>query len=189
MTAVSAQGRPALRYLLVRLERLHDALASLGRRLRQAVASVVGDHVGDAVRDALQAALLRHAGAEPCPPTHRPLSDDPEETPDEPGHGDGLWPEHRPTTVPPVPRPKRPTCWWPVVPPALRRLGPWLWRQASRSPALTFLGVGAAAGIVALTVGPLAGVLVGVAGTVYAATALADGVTLAVGGLAGIPPD
>src|SRR3954447_25249121 len=49
--------RRARRYLLERLERLHEALASLARRLRDGIATVIGTHVGDAVRDALQAAL------------------------------------------------------------------------------------------------------------------------------------
>src|SRR4051794_31564496 len=51
--------RRARRYLLERLERLHEALASLARRLRDGIATVIGTHVGDAVRDALQAALDR----------------------------------------------------------------------------------------------------------------------------------
>ena len=49
--------RPVRRYLKERLDRLHNALASLARRLRESIASVIGTHLGDAVRDAVQAAL------------------------------------------------------------------------------------------------------------------------------------
>src|ERR1700730_6001137 len=46
-----------LRYLGERLERLHESLSGLGRRLGEHIAQLVGTHVGDAVREAVRAAL------------------------------------------------------------------------------------------------------------------------------------
>jgi hypothetical protein len=51
--------RRLLRYLGERLELLHEALADLGRRLREHIAQAVGGHLGEAVRDAVRAALDR----------------------------------------------------------------------------------------------------------------------------------
>src|SRR3954468_12322120 len=86
-------ARPVRRYLQERLELLHDALASLARRLRESIAAVIGTHVGAAVRDAVQAALdQRRRDAPPY--------DDPDDFPRRDLHGDGHDPfgeygEHR----------------------------------------------------------------------------------------------
>jgi hypothetical protein len=52
-----------------------------------------------------------------------------------------------------------------------------------RKPTLTVLGVGAAAGFIALAGGPLAVALAAAVGTALTLTSLADGVRDAIGGL------
>src|SRR4051794_4774363 len=122
------------RYLQERLDRLHNALASLACRLRESIAAVIGTHLGDAVRDAVQAALDQRTRASP-------QSNDPDDFPHRPVHGDGhdpygeygvhrssefdappgLWqaPVHEPT--PPVQQSTSrngPPRWWSFLPAA-----------------------------------------------------------------------
>lgn len=49
--------RRALGGLAQRLDRLHEALVSLGQRLRQRIAELVGDHAGEAIRAAVSVLL------------------------------------------------------------------------------------------------------------------------------------
>ena len=85
MSAAHMLSKPARRCLAQRLERLHEALSGLARRLHESIASVVGEHAGGAIRDAVRAAL-GHATNEPPPeppPYRRPSYYDPYRDDDE----------------------------------------------------------------------------------------------------------
>ena len=186
--------RPVRRYLQERLEGLHDALASLARRLRESIAAVIGTHIGEAVRDAVQAALDQRTRASPP-------RDDPDDWHDSSGeYGEhrspefdappGLWqgPVHEPT--PPVPHDtcsNGPPRWWSFLPAALQALSCWLRHKKTRRPVLAVLGIGTMAGTVALLVSPIAGALLAAGGTVFTLTGLVDGIRDTVGSLAGAP--
>ena len=74
--------------------------------------------------------------------------------------------------------------WWALLPPALHLAG-WGLRRFPAGPRLLgAVGVGAAAAVAAVTIGPLAGILTAAAGAVVLLTALADGVAEATGDLA-----
>jgi len=73
--------------------------------------------------------------------------------------------------------------WWALLPPALHLAG-WGLRRFPPGPRLLgAVGVGAAAAVAAVTIGPLAGILTAAAGAVVLLTALADGVAEATGDL------
>jgi hypothetical protein len=208
MSSVSLLTRPVRRYLLERLERLHDALSRLGQRLREGLASVIGEHVGETVREAVHAALdrrlpdSRRLDTQPQVPSYRdPSYREPAyRQPSYPGYREdaetwdrdygghesaGLW-NDRPVTVPPSPPPAPPKSrWWPLLPAALEAVRWWLHRGLFRKPTLTVLAVGATAGFIALVGGPLAVALAAAVGTALTLTGLADGVRNAIGGLAG----
>src|SRR5260370_24018434 len=207
MSSADLLTRPVRRYLLERLERLHDALSRLGQRLREGLASVIGEHVGETVREAVHAALdrrlpdSRRQDAQPHMPSYRePSYREPSyrepayrdsrsefDYPEDYGNHEnaGLW-NDRPVTVPSSPPPIQPRSrWWPLLPAALEAVRWWCHRGLFRKPTLTVLGVGVAAGIIALAGGPLAVALAAAVGTALTLTSLADGVRDAVGGLAG----
>src|SRR5579872_6957651 len=45
------------RFLMDRLEKLHDALQNLGQRLRASIAQIIGTQIGDAVQEAIEGLL------------------------------------------------------------------------------------------------------------------------------------
>jgi hypothetical protein len=182
MSPMPTLSRPLRRRLLERLERLHQALASLARRLREAVAALAGEHAGAAARDAIAAALGHDAPApsapEPSrygrPSYHDPYPYDPQEAtyrgedPYREEDPNDFWGEPPPASDPPPPPPpaeavKAPRR-WPLLPAALEALGWWIRSRPARAPARTALGLGAVAALAAVVVGPLAGLLVVAAG-------------------------
>ncbi len=209
MSSAHMLTKPVRRYLMERLERLYEALSRLGQRLKESIASIVGEHVGDAVREGLQAALEhRLPDSHPRLPSYRepgyrepsyrgqsyrgPYSHEA----DDPRYGgsqqSGFWydddepEESRPPDIPPDPPPSnRPTTrWWSFLPTALQALGWWMKNQPNRLrhlPVRTVLGIGAASGLAALVIGPVAGLVTAVAGSALFLTHLADSVRDAVG--------
>jgi hypothetical protein len=87
MSATRNLLRRTVRQACARLERLHEALLGLGRRLHDSIAQLLGSHIGEAVREAILAALQR---ALPGPPGHAPPRPQPRwGRPDDDYH----WPE------------------------------------------------------------------------------------------------
>jgi hypothetical protein len=178
--------RRAVSYLAKRLELLHETLQNLGVRLRDAIAQIVGQHVGDTIREVVQTALNRNITQQdryepsyydrPDPPEDDPFSEQQEEEAQ-------LWNHRRPVTHSPQVVEPTSTRLWLLIPPALRGLA-WLLRHKPGRRALPILGVGIAAGLMALLTGPFVGALTATAGTVLVLTGLTDGVCNAIGGLA-----
>ena len=183
MSPMPTLSRPLRRRLLERLERLHQALAGLARRLSEAVAALAGEHAGAAVRDAVAAALGHDAlpPSAPEPPRYgRPSYHDP--YPYDPGEAtyrgedpyreeapDDFWGEPPPASDPPPPPPPaaeaRPASRrWSLLPAALEALGWWIRSRPARAPIRAALGLGALAALAGVVVGPLAGLLVVAAG-------------------------
>ena len=199
MNPSPSPGRPAGRRLRDRLERLHGALAGLAQRLRESVASVVGEHAGQAVRDGVAAALGGPAGTPAPEPTRYdsprynyssyaadPYAGETEDRTDSGPGPDRFWDEPRPASSPPPPA-GTPPRWWPLLPAALQALAFWLRHSPSRRPLLAALGVAAVAGVVALAAGPVAGAVAATAGTMLLVAGLADDLRDAAGGLAATP--
>jgi hypothetical protein len=212
MSANRKLARRALRGLADRLERLQEALQGLAGRLRESIARLVGDHAGEAIREAIWA-LLEGLSSSPqgrdLPRT--PYRADPFQGGDSRGaaYGAGLsWDRRDPYRDEPRrdwledreehddwgggygqterdgPLAARFPGWWALLPPALHLAG-WGLRKFPPGPRLVgAVGVGAAAAVAAVTVGPLAGILTAAAGAVVLLTALADGVAEATGDLA-----
>ena len=184
-----------------RVSRLYEDRSSLGRRLREGLAILAGRHAGDAVRDAVEAALGPSEPDLGLPESsYRPSAggrDDPYRRPyrdpyvrDAEGYG-GYREDDDPWSVPsrePLPSPSsgldRLPAWWAVLPPALQLLSWWLRQRKSRPRVATALGVGAAAILAYLTIGPVAGALVGTAGTALTLSGLIGGLRDLAGGLA-----
>ena len=182
MSPMPTLSRPLRLRLLERLERLHQALAGLARRLREAVAALAGEHAGAAARDAV-AAALGHAAPAPSAPEpprygrpsyHDPYPYDPgeatyrEDTPYRGEDPNDFWGEPPPASDPPPPPPPaeaRPASRrWPLLPAALQALGWWVRSRPARAPIRAALGLGALAALAAVVIGPLAGLLVAAAG-------------------------
>jgi len=196
-----------------RLSRLYEDLSSLGRRLCEGIALLAGRHAGDAVRDAVEAALghsetdlsLHESSYRPSvggrdDPYRRRYRDRSAEDAEryggdpyaEDAEGYGGYPKDDdpwsgPSREPVPPRSSglaRLPAWWSVLPPALHLLAWWLRRQESRPRVATALGVGAAAILAYLTIGPVAGALVATAGTALTLSGLIGGLRDLAGGLA-----
>jgi hypothetical protein len=191
-----------LRYLGERLELLHEALADLGRRLREHIAQAVGGHLGEAVRDAVRAALDRCLPGpdpggqryhEPWPgrqgqglPYHQSNYEHHryQRSPvQEYGYEEEHEHFHQQPQAARAARPGGPPPYWSVLPAALQLAGWCLRRLRGRHRAFGLAAVGAAAGVTAVVAGPLAGAVAAAAGTALLLTSLADAARDAVGGL------
>jgi hypothetical protein len=168
-----------------RLERLHESLQNLGQRLREGIAHLVGTHIGDAVRDALDA-LLQSRRLNAVPDQYR----DPYRSP-EPGYyrhdyspreneDEDFWyeSEQPPPEEEPEPKPSR---WRSLLTGLVQLTSWWLQLPIRRRSWLGFLAVGAAVGVSTLIASPLVGGVVGVIGTAFLMTRLADRATQAAG--------
>jgi hypothetical protein len=60
MKTIQPVTRRVVSYLARRLELLPEALTTLGQRLRQNIAEIVGEHVGDVIRERVLALLDRN---------------------------------------------------------------------------------------------------------------------------------
>jgi hypothetical protein len=201
MSAAHMLSKPARRCLAQRLERLQAALSGLARRLHDSIASVVGEHAGGAIRDAVRTALGQATAELPPPepqPYRRPSYNDPYRDddederyrPDDPyreSERPSYWGEsYRAAEQKPDPEtgPARvPPRWLALLPAALQALAAWLSRRPSR-PSL-MLGAAVVSGLVALAVGPVAGVLTAAAGTALGLAGLTEGARDVAGGMAG----
>jgi hypothetical protein len=153
------------RTLVQRLRQLNENLLSLGQRLRESIASVIGETVAETVRDGLRRLFGRHDAApapSPAPPTfHRryedrdPLWDDPEEE-----ERDDGWreqedePEPEPFRPPAAPQEKECSRWRHALGASLRAACWWLERQKPRRPVVTTAVIAIAAGVTAFVAGP-----------------------------------
>jgi hypothetical protein len=203
MSCLTTPARTVRRCLLERLERLHDALTNLARRLREGIASVIGAHVGDTVRDAIHAAL--NGG-----PRDPPQDDHGDDFPRRFSHGypgdsywqhdeeptpsldeqPGFWHNASPLPTRPVPTSapsNRSRRWWSLLPAGFQALAWCLRHDRARRPVLTLLGIATLAGLIALLTGPVAGAAVATAGVVITLTGMADATRDAVGSLAETP--
>jgi hypothetical protein len=150
--------KPARRFLLVRLQRLQEALEALGQRLREGIAQLVGRHVGDAVRDAIERVLCQesssHLPERPLPPYrgyrghHNAFSHPYEDYPEE----EGFWGDREPMAEEPEPQtqPSRRRA----LLAGLAQLTGWWLKHRPRRPALRWvLAAGAAVGIATVVAG------------------------------------
>jgi hypothetical protein len=184
-----------------RVSRLYEDLSSLGRQLREGIATLAGRHAGDAVRDAVQTALGHtetdlglhassyrpSAGGRDDPyrgPYRDPYAEDAERYGGYREDGDA-WSASSREPVPPPSCLARLPAWWSTLPPALQLLSWWLRQRESRPRVATALGVGAAAILAYLTIGPVAGALVASAGTALTLYGLVGGLRDCAGGLSG----
>src|SRR5258708_7637785 len=114
-------SRPARRFLSDRLDRLHNALESLGQRLREGIAHLVGSPIGAAARDALASALQHQL--QPRPIDSYPAydrADQPHSFQDDSDIRRDFWHEAEYESLPPEPAPApkvepKPRRWQPLL--------------------------------------------------------------------------
>jgi hypothetical protein len=161
------------RFLMDRLDRLHDALEGLGKRLREGIAQLVGSHIGDAVKDALAVLLLRNAPAPDPEPYYRRESS---YRPHDPYHDDyerGFWNEREPMPRErdPEPEPEReqkPSRWKTMLTGLVQVSTWWLQRYSWRS----YVIAGAAVSAATLIASPVVGGVLALVGTAALLTRL-----------------
>jgi hypothetical protein len=188
--------KPVRRYFQERLDRLYDALSQLGQRLRESIASLVGQHVGEVIRETVQAVLENRLPevkqclpSYPEPSYHRSFQEDQEDRRYVTRNNPSFWcddeEDYHPQYTMPDPQPtSRPTTrLWSLLLAAVQGLGWWIKSQPGRIPVRRVLGVGAVAVVASLLVSPLAGILTATIGSALFLTHLADGVRDAIGGL------
>jgi hypothetical protein len=186
--------KPARRYFQERLDRLYDALSQLGQRLRESIASLVGQHIGEVVRESIQAVLenrlpeaKQRLPSYRDPSYHRTFRDEQEDrrygVPQNPGFFYDEEPDddYQPHYTTPHPQPtSRPTIrLWSLLLAAVQGFGWWIKNQPSRLSIRRVLGIGAASVATGLVISPLAGILTAISALFL--THLADGVRDAVG--------
>jgi hypothetical protein len=163
-------GRSAGRFVTEPLEQLREALESLGQRLRESLAHLVGAHVGQAVRDSLGAALTQEE------PEHiaarydhyERYQQDPDDIEEE-----RFWgrPAPRPQLPPPEAKPPgRWFRWKALLSGGVQIASVWLQQRMPRRSLRWLVCLGAVAGLTTLATGPLVGGLVTTAVTTYLLT-------------------
>jgi hypothetical protein len=189
-------SRPARRFLSERLDRLHNALESLGQRLREGIAHLVGSHIGEAVQDALKTVLLSSSASRTAQPRYDPgryPSDDyyqREQNFHTQASREDFWadPEPVPEPLPPPPEePRQPSRWRSVLVGSVHLATVWYRHRPQRRSVLRFLGLGAIAALVTLAAGSLVGGIVATVGTAVLLTRTADTATKAAQTAAELP--
>jgi hypothetical protein len=178
--------RPGRRALVRHLSRLSDTLETFGERLRDAVASAVGETVAGVVRETVRAMLAEEGTIQSSqaryapPPRHpRPLWARPDDVDEEPWFDDpdkyppeedDRPPSHR--TDPPGSPSRLPQAIAVGIQTTLR----WLRRSVGRFPVLTAVAVGLLTAAATYAGGPLAAAVVGLAGSAFNLMSLAEAV-------------
>jgi hypothetical protein len=156
----------ARRALAGRLDRLADALAVLGERVRAELARTLGDVAAEAVRDGVDRHLDRPAPRPAClprpSPAPRPLAswDEPDEPPWPGADPDNLFAADlrpAPPAGPTPPPPPRPGRWREAAAAGLQVLAWLLRRSAGGLAAVAALGAGLAAALAAWAAPTLVG--------------------------------
>ena len=193
---IGHMSRSARRFLIDRLERLHTALETLGERLREGIAQLVGGHIGEAVKDALATALLRrpvHLSPHPdhdLRPWHSAALDRHGDHLHDHGYREGFWEEEQESLpAPRPPEPGQPSRWKSLVAGGVHLVTLWYRHRPPRRVLLRFLGLGAVAILVTLVAGTLIGGLVATFGTVSLLTNTADTATEAAESVAVVEAD
>ena len=178
MTPLVQTGRSVRRYLADRLDLLQQTIDHLGTRLREGIASAIGQTVADAAQVAVRSIL---AGLQPSPtlPTEdRRYGSYATYPPDEPSYYDG-WehPEYDPALdveEPPTP-PLRPSRWKLAITAAVQVLAYCLRQPPGGRTLLTAIGVAAVTGAAALLGGPVGATGAAVLGTALSLVSMTDG--------------
>jgi hypothetical protein len=183
-------SRPTRRFLSDRLDRLHNALESLGQRLREGIAHLVGSHIGVAVRDALASALQHKPQLRPIdsyPAYDR--ADQPHSFRDDSDIRQDFWHEREYESLPPElePAPKvepKPRRWQPLLTGGVQLASWWLQHRPTPRSLKRVLVIGTVTGVTMLVAGPLIGGIVAVAGTAFLLMRMADTASHAAGRVA-----
>jgi hypothetical protein len=190
MTPLPVIAAAAARRLGRHLDRLHETLEGLGKRLREVVGEAVGRAVADAVREAVETLLDTPPESPARPSYHSPPSRQPTglwgssassswpyereeyghaaDTPRQP-YDDELLSgveedSYQMDSGEQLPR-SRPRRWGMALAAGLKAAAWWLGRRPGKSSVLAAATVGVATGIAALFGSPLAATLVGMAGS------------------------
>lgn len=187
MPSIRAVIDPGGRWLARHLTRLSETLESFGTRLREAVASAVGETVGGIVRETVRAVLAEEPLSStppkryvPTPRSSRPLWESSDYPEDDRWYDDTeRYPLDDEDEDPPSNR-AAPTTTPSRLPHAIA-IGfhtalCWLRCRVSRFPVLTAVTVGLLTGVAAYAGGTIAAASVGLAGTAIKLLSLADGV-------------
>jgi hypothetical protein len=187
--SISSLAGPTRRFLLNRLERLRESLESLGHRLRECIAEIVGKQMGEAIRDALDDTLRmkslspssdgdRHETRRVSPQEDARRwqwegnePDDPSWEADEPYYERAHEPTYQDRTEPATVQPSepRPSRWRSLLTGLVELAGWWFPRGPQRPSFRKLLGLGAVVGAVTAVAGPVAG---GIAMTISTALLL-----------------
>ena len=177
MTPLVQTGRSVRRYLADRLDLLQQTIDHLGTRLREGIASAIGQTVADAAQVAVRSFL---AGLQPSPilPPKDRRYDSYEPYSQEPSYYDG-WehPEYDPALdlEEPPPVPNRPSRWKVAITAAVQVLAYWLRQPPGGRTVLTAIGVAAVTGAAALLGGPVGATGAAVLGTALSLVSMTDG--------------
>jgi len=165
------------------LSRLTETMEHLDERLREGIASAVGQTIAAAIREALLVLLSDGAGAPQFPNRHHSRASTWEDRdrlsyPDEQEaerywweeQEDPRWPadrtaQDRLSQQEPVPAEAKPRRWISALSAGWQAATWWLRKPPRRFQVLTAVGVGLAVAAVALVAGPFAGASLGVVGT------------------------
>ena len=171
------------RFLLDRIERLRLAIESLGERLRQSIAQIVGSQIGEAIREALNSLLHSPSNqSQPRDPRYRSPNFDPREGYPEDWYSygmagrEGFWQEDDPEeldqeSIPESEHRQQPWSWKPLLTGLVQLATSWIQRSPRRPSLRKLLGISAIVTVLTLAAGPVVG---GVAMTVGTAALLAS---------------
>jgi hypothetical protein len=180
-----------------RIGRLSEDLSSLGRRLCESIAVLVGRHAGDAVRDTIEAALGQTKASHSSYPDYRDneyprpyrdlYADDRDECYDDYGRDSDPWSGSARESIPSAssPPPVYLPAWWSLLSPALQLLNWWLRQHESRRPLVVAFSITGAAVLAYLAVSPVMSLLVASTGTALTLSGLIGSMANLAAGLRG----
>ena len=177
MTPLLQTGRSVRRYLADRLDILQQTIDHLAIRLREGIASAIGQTVSDAAQVAVRSFLagLQPVESEPDCSQYSPYAP---YAPDEPSYYDG-WenPHYEPAAHvdQPPPSSRRPSRWRVAITAAVQVLAYWLRQPPGGRTLLTAIGVAAVTGAAALVGGPVGATGAAVLGAALSLVSMTDG--------------